>query len=270
VVRRSLAVAVMLSAQFAYGQYVVSTHAGTIHFTTGDVSVDGAPVTTDSLRFIDLAVGQVLRTAKGRAEILVGPGVFLRLDIHSAIRMLDVRLEAVNAEVLEGTALVEVIEIANGDDVHVTVGPTRTGFRGIGLHRFNADSKELRVFGGRAEIADGERGVGAERGTIVKLNDTLAWTKFDPRREVASGVKPSQDGLHQWAARRSWLLYRSNPEASAHRTNWETRRVSPDPDRHGIPTDRDRYYVQNRDYDFMLYVVPRRPGQKAREEVLPN
>jgi len=103
----------------AWAQYVVSTRAGTIHYITGQVSVDGQPLKLTSLKFPLLKEGQVLRTGKGRAEVLLGPGVFLRLGEHGALRMLDTRLENAEVEVQEGTSLVEVVEMPNGSDVHV-------------------------------------------------------------------------------------------------------------------------------------------------------
>jgi hypothetical protein len=91
--------------------------------------------------------------------------------------------------VQQGTALVEVVEIPRGSDVHVVLGPTRTGFKGIGLHRFEAGSNELRVFGGHAEVFAADQTVEAGRGRVVHLGGTLSVSRFDPRRK---------DALHQW------------------------------------------------------------------------
>jgi hypothetical protein len=100
-----------------------------------------------------LRQGQVLRTGNGLG-VLLGPGVFLRLGERGALRMLETRLENAQVELPQGTALVEVVEISKGNDIHVVAGPTRTGFKGIGLHGFEArvGSNELRVFGGHAEV----------------------------------------------------------------------------------------------------------------------
>jgi hypothetical protein len=188
-----------------------------------------------------LKAGQVLRTGNGRAEVLLGPGVFLRLGEHGALRMLDTRLENAEVEVQQGTSLVEVVDMPNASDVHVVSGPTRTGFKGMGLHRFEADSHELRVFGGHAEVIAGDQRVEAGRGRLVHLGDALSVSRFDPGRK---------DALHQWAARRSYLLFRSN---SSRQTNWEVSVVSPVNNKLGVPTNQDRTFVSNRYFGVMFY-----------------
>ncbi len=195
----------LLGTHAACAQYVVSARAGTIDYIRGQVSVDGQQVRRTPLQFPMLQKGEVLRTGNGRAEILLGPGVFLRLGEHAALRMLDTRLEDAQVELQNGTALVEVVEIPRGSDIHVVVGSTRTNFKGIGLHRFEAGSNELRVFGGSAEVVAGDQTVEAGRGRVVHLGETLSVSRFDPRRDPRGN-----DALHNWAARRSFQLYRSN------------------------------------------------------------
>jgi hypothetical protein len=230
----------LLGTQAAWAQYVISTRAGTIHYIRGQVSVDGQPLTMTPLKFSLLKEGQVLRTGSGRAEILLGPGVFLRLGEDGALRMLDTRLENAEVEVQQGTSLVEVVEMPNGSDVHVVSGPTRTGFKGIGLHRFEANSHELRVFGGHAEVIAAGHRVEAGRGQVVHLDDTLSVSRFDPHRK---------DALHMWAARRSFFLFRSN---SSSQTNWEVSVVQPGGNAPEVRTDQDRTYVSNRDFGVMF------------------
>lgn len=231
----------LLGAQAAWAQYVVSAHAGTIHFTRGQVFVDDKPFARTSLQFPLLREGQILRTGNGRAEVLLGSGVFLRLGELGAIRMLDTRLEDTQVELLEGTALIEVVDMPRGSDVHVVVGSTHTGFRGIGLHRFDAGSGELRVFGGHADVFAPGQALEASRGRVVHLGDTLTLSKFDPRQK---------DALHQWSARRSFLLFTSSPESMARQTNWEVRGVAP-PQIAGF-MDRGFTLVANRDFDVMF------------------
>src|SRR5580698_169596 len=221
---RALAL-LLLGTHAAWAQYVVSARAGTIHYIRGQVSVDGQPVRRTPLQFPMLREGQVLRTGNGRAEVLLGPGVFLRLGEHGALRMLDTRLENAEVEVQQGTALVEVVEMPQGSDIHVVLGPTRTGFKGIGLHRFEAGANELRVFGGHAEVFADDRRVEAGRGTVVHLGGNLSVSRFDP---------PRKDALHLWAARRSFLLYSSNLEARSRRTNWEVTMVRPASNKAGV------------------------------------
>lgn len=232
--RRSLGLALLFAtANYASAQYVVSARAGTIHFTTGQVFVDEQPLERKFTSFPMLQEGQLIRTKNGRAEILLGPGVFLRLGPHSAVRMMKSRLEDTQVEIRQGTALVEVIEIANGGNLHVLLGDALTAFRGIGLHRFDADAGDLYVYGGHADVAIGTQTFDAFRGRVVHLRDAPTASRFDPR---------GKNELLEWAARRSFRLFISNPVARQRRTNWEVTHLSP------VPSDQNRSFYFNPDF----------------------
>lgn len=235
---RALGLALLAAAaNSAWGQYVVSARAGTVNFTTGQVSIDDKTVERKATKFPTLKDGQLLRTENGRAEILLGPGVFLRLAPHAALRMVNSRLTDTEVKLEQGTALVEVIEIANGSNVHVLVGDTRTAFRGIGLHRFDADTGELSVYGGHADVIAGSQTFDATRGRVIHLPDPPTESRFDPGKK---------DPMLQWAAARSFRLYISNPAARARLTNWEVTNASA----RGLnlASDQNRSYYYNRDF----------------------
>lgn len=249
--RRSLGLALSFAAaNFASAQYVVSTRAGTISFTAGQVSVDDRPVDRNPTKFPTLKDGQSVRTKNGRAEILLGPGVFLRLGPHAAMRMVNSRLEDTQVEIQQGSALVEVIEVANGGNLHVLLGAARTAFRGIGLHRFDADAGDLYVYGGHAEVSTGARTFDTFRGRVVHLGDAPTESRFDPREK---------DDLFQWAARRSFRLFISNPAARERLTNWEVTNTTAAG--YAFAGDQNRSYYFNR--DFGVTFVSRIPGGSA-------
>src|SRR5580698_6658689 len=72
----------------ANAQSVISTHSGVIYFSEGAVYVGDQPLERYPGKFPDVPQGAELRTADGRAEVLLTPGVFIRLGEKSAIRML--------------------------------------------------------------------------------------------------------------------------------------------------------------------------------------
>lgn len=254
--RRSLGLALLFAAaKFASAQYVVSARAGTIDFTTGQVLVDDQPVDRKPTKFPTLKDGQLMRTKNGRAEILLGPGVFVRLGPDAALRMVNSRLEDTQVEVVQGAALVEVIEIANGSNLHVSLGGARVAFRGIGLHRFDADTGDLYVYGGHAEVSTGARIWDAFRGRVVHLRDEPMEARFDPRQK---------NDLLRWAARRSFHIFISNPAARERLTNWE----ASNPGGYSMPTDQDRWYYFNPDYGVTF--VTRIPGGSALARTAPS
>ncbi len=70
--------------------------------------------------------GQVLRTDIGKAEVLLTPGVFLRLGDHSAVKMISPDLTRTQVEVVQGRVAVEVDEIHPQNNLQVVVAGVPT------------------------------------------------------------------------------------------------------------------------------------------------
>ena len=82
-----------------------------IHYVEGVVTVDGTAVHPKFAEFPDVKNGQVLATEEGRVEVLLTPGVFLRLTENSSVRMLSNALANTRMEMVAGSALIEVAEL---------------------------------------------------------------------------------------------------------------------------------------------------------------
>src|SRR5215831_16562499 len=100
-----LAVSVLIGAS-AFAQSVISAHSGVIHYTEGTVLVGDKVYESKSQEFNELKENSVLKTEEGRAELLLTPGVFLRLGENSSVRMISNHLSDTRVEVLSGEALV--------------------------------------------------------------------------------------------------------------------------------------------------------------------
>ena len=197
-------------ATTAWSQYVVGAQSGTIQFTTGDVYVDQQAVRATPRKFPTLQTGQTLRTGRGRAEMLLGQAVFLRLAPQSSVHMLSSRLEDTRLEVTDGKVLVEVVTLNKYGRIQIQLGNTTTEFKHMGLYRFDVPPAEIRVYGGDAEVSAGEKTVDLTRGKSVLCDSDLLPRKFDLK---------TTDSLHEWSARRSLVTYLATP---LHRTaNWE-------------------------------------------------
>src|ERR1700675_5152630 len=99
--------AVIALALPAGAQSVISTHSGVIHFFEGAVYLGDQPLESHLGRFPSVPQGAELRTAEGRAEVLLTPGVFLRLGEQSAIRMVANDLADTQVELRAGSAIVD-------------------------------------------------------------------------------------------------------------------------------------------------------------------
>src|SRR5277367_1124109 len=101
---------VSLTALFGFGasaQSVISTHSGIVHVSEGAVFANDQLVNQKYGTFPDLKEKSVLRTEAGRAEILLTPGVFLRVGENTSVKMLDNRLSDTRVELIKGSAVVE-------------------------------------------------------------------------------------------------------------------------------------------------------------------
>jgi hypothetical protein len=81
-----------LCAPVALAQTANPAVPGTINYVEGSASINGGPLNQQSVGYAQLQPGQVLQTANGRAELLLTPGVFLRVGENSAVRMISPNL----------------------------------------------------------------------------------------------------------------------------------------------------------------------------------
>jgi hypothetical protein len=95
-----IAVLILTATSLASGHSVVSTHSGLVYFFEGSVFIGDQQLEQKFARFPNVGEGNELRTERGRAEVLLTPGVVLRLDENSAIRMLSDKLSNTLVELL--------------------------------------------------------------------------------------------------------------------------------------------------------------------------
>jgi hypothetical protein len=200
----SAAALVVLTAGFCSAQSVTSAHSGTLHYFEGDVSIDGTPVQSKVGRFSEIKEQGVLRTGKGRAEILLTPGVFLRVGENGAIKMLDNRLVSTRVEVLSGTVVVE----ADDPQLDVKDSPVTLLFKDYeiwpvkhGLVELSSDPAELKVYKGTALVAAGSNRVTVKEGHSLPFSAALVTEKFNDK---------VGDDLYLWARDRSQNLSAAN------------------------------------------------------------
>jgi hypothetical protein len=186
----------MLAAVPAEAQSVISTHSGVIHFFEGTVFLDGQPLEAHLGRYPSVPEGTDLRTADGRAEVLLTPGVFLRMNDYSAIRMVSNDLADTQVELLAGSVIVESGEANAGTSVTLIYQNWRAHLLRQGTYRMDADSARLWVRQGELEVFAGDDGspVTVEAGMSLPFADFLA-----PERSAGE----PDDALRDWTVGRS-------------------------------------------------------------------
>src|ERR1700722_14340721 len=139
-------------------QSVISTHSGVIHFFEGAVYLGDRPLESHLGKFPSLPQGAELRTADGRAEVLLTPGAFLRLGEKSAIRMVANDLADTRVELQTGSAIVDSGEPNSGTSITLIYKDWRVHFVRKGSYRVDSDPPRLRVREGGAEVFAGLTG----------------------------------------------------------------------------------------------------------------
>jgi hypothetical protein len=199
---RILSAAVLAATTVAVcsAQIVTSAHSGTLHYFEGDVSIDGAPVQPQKGRFSEIKEQGVLRTAEGRAEVLLTPGVFLRLGENSAIKMLDNRLVSTRVEILSGTVMVE------SDDPQMSIkdSPVALIYKDYeiqmvkhGLVEIGSDPAQLKVYKGEVLVSTASDRETVKEGRLLPFSAALSTEKFNDKLG---------DDLYLWTRDRSQSL----------------------------------------------------------------
>ncbi len=176
-------------------QSVVSARSGLVHFFEGSVSVDGQPLDQKFGKFYEVRQGSELRTDNGRAEVLLTPGVFLRIDENSSMRMVSTRLTDTRVEFIGGAAALDSRNGAHDAPVTIVYKGYQVRFPEPGRYHFNSAPAELKVEEGKAEVALNGKSAVIESGHVVAFTPALA------SRSLDSVV--AQDSLDRWASTRS-------------------------------------------------------------------
>jgi hypothetical protein len=200
----SVLVSMAMTVAICSAQSVTSAHSGTLHYFEGDVSIDGAQVQSKVGRFSEIKEQGVLRTAQGRAEVLLTPGVFLRVGENSAIKMLDNRLISTRVELLSGTAMVE------SDDPQTSIkdSPVSLIYKDYeirmvkhGLVEMTSDPAQMKVYKGEAVVNTENDRATVKEGRLLPFSAALLTENFNDK---------VGDDLYLWTRDRSQSVSAAN------------------------------------------------------------
>jgi len=200
-----LALAVSLST---FAQSIVSTHSGVVYFFEGSVFIEDQPLEQKFGKFPEIGDGHQLRTAHGRAEVLLTPGVFLRMNESSAIRMLSIKLSDTRVELLDGSAIVEANEAVPGASVTVIHKNWQVKIPQTGVYRIDSQPAQLRVYRGEAEVST----AGQTETVTVREGENLPFAEVlvPERAAIAAGG----DSFKNWTMGRSQMISSDNATAA--------------------------------------------------------
>jgi hypothetical protein len=199
-------------------QSVISVRSGVIHFSEGAVFLDNQPLEHRFGRFEQMKDGSEIRTQDGRAEVILTPGVFLRLGRNSAIRLISGRLADTQLEFVSGSAVLDSIAATGNVPVTILYGGYQVRAQKLARCRFNSSPPELKVESGEAEVlllGDSER---VNAGELAPLTGQLVTRQF---------ANQPNDPLDNWNTTRNDSISESNlatttaPDLSTVVDGWE-------------------------------------------------
>ena len=188
----------------AAAQHVISARSGVVQYTEGRVLADYKPVDTSLGHFLQLQENQQLDTEEGRAEVLLNPGVVLRLGENGSVKLLSGKLTDTRVEVLKGSAILEANALSKeAKDNAVTLVYKDVTFTPLknGLYRIETDPARVRVYEGELLVRSPSGEMRLKKGHEALLNGVLLAGKFDPKAD---------DDLYRWSARRSGYMAEAN------------------------------------------------------------
>lgn len=182
---------------------------GTLNYVEGKANVGDQSLSASQIGSVALQAGQQLDTQTGKAEILLTPGVFLRVGSDGAAQLVSSSLTNTEARVDKGQAMVEVAEIHKDNVLRIASDGATTQLLKKGLYGFDADHGAVRVFKGEALVQDGEQSVKVKGGHELDLN---AGAKLKPRKFDEKSYE--QSDLYRFSNLRSEYLAEANVDAA--------------------------------------------------------
>jgi hypothetical protein len=191
---------------------------GTLNYVEGQATIGDQALNAKSIGSADVQNGQSLTTDQGKAEILLTPGVYLRLGDKSSATMVSNSITNTQVALNQGEAMLEVDQIYPQNDVVIRQDGAQTRVLKTGLYDFDNAGHTVRVFDGKADVYTGDHK------TVVKGGHELALNSAGKLKAKAFNKKDiaNNDDLYRWSSLRSQYLSEANVDTAQlyYANNW--------------------------------------------------
>ena len=176
---------------------------GSLNYVEGEASVEGQSLGPEAIGKTELSPGQTLETQAGKVEILLTPGVFLRLGDDSSVTMISPTLTDTELRLDKGEATVEAAELHPENNVVIAEDGAKVRITKTGFYEFDADHNVVRVYQGEANVEVNGQNIQVKNDHEFTFNPggSMKPEKFD---------KETQDDLYRWSSLRSSYLAEAN------------------------------------------------------------
>ncbi len=179
---------------------------GTLNYVEGQATIGDQALDAKSVGSANVENGQSLTTGKGKAEILLTPGVYLRLGDNSSATMISTSITDTEVALNQGEAMLEVDQIYPENNIVITQDGARIRVLKTGLYAFDETAHTIRVFDGKANVKAGDHNVTVKSGGELALGNAgkLKAKDFN-KKKIADN-----DDLYRWSSLRSQYLSEAN------------------------------------------------------------
>jgi len=200
----------------ASAQHLVSSKAGFVNRADGTVYVlrhdsEDGKAGRASLG-TQMRDGDQLRTdANSRAEVLLNPGTYLRLDENTEVRAVTTSFSNTRFELLKGSVIVESSQIDKTAPIELATPNGTLSLAKDSLIRVDAKTAATWVSVRQGEIFLGERAVAlANEGKAKLKRGKLARLTGSAQPELAKVDKDAMDSFDVWSFSRAQTLVAAN------------------------------------------------------------
>jgi len=182
---------------------------GTLNYVEGQAAMGTQNLGAQAVGKANLENGQVLETGNGKAEILLTPGVYLRLGSNSSVKMVNDSLTDTQVSLRQGEAMLEVDELYKENFIHVTQPGADTRVVKTGLYDFDAANNTVRVFDGKAIVNADDKNTTVKKDHEVNLSDAKIKSHGFNQKQLTQN-----DDLYRWSSLRSEYLSEANVQTA--------------------------------------------------------
>jgi hypothetical protein len=193
----------------ASAQYVVSARAGLVNYTSGSVTYNSStdPSWREIPTHLQLDEGDRIRTGeRGKAEILLNPGSYLRLANSAELIVHQTSLVRMGFELLSGSAVLEVGNLGDESEIRINTPYSVVKIEDEGLYRLDVASGAMTL-----AVRQGKAFFLQPDGSFKKVKKgKRVLIPADGRPEIASLDKNFMDDFDLWSADRAEMLLAAN------------------------------------------------------------
>jgi hypothetical protein len=189
-------------------QPAISTKAGLLNYFEGQVLLDGEQIEYNVAKFPQMPSGSVLEAAdRGRAEVLLSPGVMLWVGEGAKIELVSDDLVNPIVRLLAGNSVLSGTDFPKEAAVTMLVNDSSVKISEGGIYRFDAAPATLEVEEGKAEVTRASVDTVVKKGRSLLLDDPNANLAKIDKNEPA-------DSLLLWAESRDNYIHMANLSAA--------------------------------------------------------